>query len=257
MYQVDAFTGTLFRGNPAAVCLLREWLPDDTLLSIAAENKLSETAFCLGGEGQYGLRWFTPTMEIDLCGHATLAAAFVLCAVTGRERGPLLFRTMSGDLKVTRENERYILSLPRREGAACEAPDELTAGLGRQPREVLRAGNDYLAVFDSEAEVRSLEPAMEPLAKLPGALIVTAPAAAEELDFVSRVFAPAEGIPEDPVTGSAHCSLVPYWAKRLGAERFRAEQVSRRGGTLFCRDRGAQIEVAGEAVLYLTGEISI
>jgi predicted PhzF superfamily epimerase YddE/YHI9 len=257
VYQVDAFTDELFRGNPAAVCLPEEWPADELLLSVAAENNLSETAFCLGGGGEYELRWFSPTQEIDLCGHATLAASFVLCEVLGKEPGPLYFHTASGMLRAERAGTRYSLFFPPKEPAECRPPPELLEGLDPSPETVLRAGNDYLAVYREEAGIRSVQAGMEALAKLPGAVIVTAPAAAEGLDFVSRVFAPAEGIPEDPVTGSAHCVLVPYWSGRLGRDSFRAAQLSRRGGRLECRRAGDAIEISGQAVLYMEGTIRI
>ena len=257
IYQVDAFTDTLFRGNPAAVCLPDARLSEATMLAVAAENNLSETAFCVGKGGEYTLRWFSPTMEIDLCGHATLATAFVLCEVLGRERHGPVFRTASGELRTERSGDTYSLFLPRREAEACGTPPELLEGLGATPREVRRAGNDYLAVYERQEQIASLRPGMNALASLPGAVIATAPAAQEDADFVSRVFAPAEGIPEDPVTGSAHCTLVPYWRERLGGDRFRALQISSRGGRLLCRDRGERIEISGKAVLYMRGTIEL
>ncbi len=257
IYQVDAFTDTLFRGNPAAVCLPEASLSEETMLAIAAENKLSETAFCVRGSGGYTLRWFSPTMEIDLCGHATLATAFVLCEVLARERHGPTFHTASGELRTVRSGNTYSLYLPRREAETCEPPAALLEGLGTPPREVRRSGNDYLAVYERQEQVSSLSPVMSALAELPGAVIITAPAALRESDFVSRVFAPAEGIPEDPVTGSAHCTLVPYWRERLGGDYFRAHQISARGGRLFCWDRGERIEINGEAVLYMRGTIEL
>ncbi len=255
LFQIDAFTGRLFAGNPAAVCPLDQWLEDALLQAIAAENNLSETAYLVPRGAEYEIRWFTPTTEVDLCGHATLASAFVLCNFIEPSRREVTFLSKSGPLRVTREGELFSLDFPARKPVPCKTPDILPQALSRAPLELL-ASRDYLAVYDSEEEVRSLEPDMELLKDLDHfAVIVTAPG--RDSDFVSRFFAPAHGIPEDPVTGSAHCTLIPYWAKRLGKSKLHAFQVSSRGGELFCQDRGDRVLLSGRAVKYLEGTIEL
>jgi predicted PhzF superfamily epimerase YddE/YHI9 len=254
IYHVDAFADRVFAGNPAAVCPLERWLPEGTLLAIAAENNLSETAFLVPEGDGYHIRWFTPEMEVDLCGHATLASAQVVMETLRRGQGSVTFRSRSGDLLVTREGDLFFMVLPRHPPERCEPPLSLLRGLRRAPVQVLRS-RDYLAVFGAEEEVRALEPEMEPLRALDAeGIIATAPG--READFVSRYFAPRSGITEDPVTGSAHCALTPYWSVRLGKRELRALQVSRRGGELLCRDRGDAVVVAGRAVRYLEGTIA-
>ena len=256
MFQVDAFTAEVFGGNPAAVCVLGGWLEERLMQAIAAENNLSETAFLVRrGEG-YGLRWFTPRAEIDLAGHPTLAAAFVVFELLEPGRREVRFETeRSGVLTVRREGELLAMDFPSRPAAPCPAPGALAAGLGAEPLEVLRA-RDYLAVLPSEAAVRAVRPRFDLLESLdsPG-VIITAPG--DGADFVSRFFAPRHGVPEDPVTGSAHSTLIPYWAGRLGRKTLRALQVSERGGELFCEDRGERVGIAGRAALFLEGEIRI
>lgn len=256
LYQVDAFTDQLFQGNPAAVCPLETWLPDDTLQAIAAENNLAETAFLLPNSGEaYHLRWFTPTVEVDLCGHATLASAFVLWERLGFTGDRVAFDTMSGRLWVARKGDLIELDFPSRPPEPCQSPPELISALGSAPKEIL-AARDYLVVYNSEDEVRELKPDMRTLAQLDRfAVIATAPGAG--CDFVSRFFAPAQGIPEDPVTGSAHCTLTPYWSERLGKTNLQARQISPRGGELYCQDLGDRVAIAGRAVLYLEGTISL
>ncbi len=254
MCQVDAFTSRLFGGNPAAVCLLDEWLPDALMQAIAAENNLSETAFVVREGDGFAIRWFTPAVEVDLCGHATLASAHVLFAHEP-DLAEVRFSSQSGPLRVTRAGPRLQLDLPRRDGTPCPPEPRLADALGAQPRE-LHAARDLLAVFDSEDQVRALAPDMPLLATLDRfGFIVTAPG--RDCDFVSRYFAPREGVPEDPVTGSAHCTLVPYWAARLGKPELHARQVSRRGGELFCTLAGDRVLVAGEAVTFLEGTIEV
>ena len=254
-YQVDAFTSRLFGGNPAAVCPLESWLEDETLQAIAAENNLSETAFFVGGRGSYELRWFTPTVEVNLCGHATLASAFVVFRHLEPSLEAVSFRSKSGELRVTRSGDLLTLDFPAWRPSRCEAPEALIRGLGHAPREVW-ATEDYLAVYESEHEVRALQPAMDALGGLDRfAVIVTAPG--RRSDFVSRFFAPRQGIPEDPVTGRAHCTLVPYWASRLDKSRLHALQVSRRGGELFCEARGERVGIGGRAVQFLEGTIEV
>jgi len=261
IYQVDAFSRAPFGGNPAAVCPLERWLDDATLLAIAAENNLSETAFfCPAGRGDgdgadYALRWFTPAVEIDLCGHATLASAYVLFEHLERGRASVTFSSKSGPLTVTREGDLLALDFPARPAEPCEVPAGLGEALGAAPSAVLRS-RDVVAVFDDADVVRRLQPDIRAVAELDAhAVIVTAPGGGA--DFVSRFFGPRVGVPEDPVTGSAHCTLVPYWSRRLGKQRLHALQVSRRGGELFCEDRGERVAIAGRAALYLEGTITI
>jgi predicted PhzF superfamily epimerase YddE/YHI9 len=254
-YHVDAFAGSVFAGNPAGVCLLEEWLPDGTMLGIAAENNLSETAFLVEGRGHYELRWFTPVTEVDLCGHATLASAHVVFHHLGHDGPAVRFESKSGALRVAREGEVLVLDFPARPGERVETPDALRAGLGREPAEVYRA-RDYMAVFPTQAEVEALVPDME-LLKQVVSLGVIATAPGDAVDFVSRFFAPTVGIPEDPVTGSAHCTLIPYWSARLGKEALHARQVSARGGELYCRDAGERVHIGGRAVTYLVGAITL
>lgn len=254
-FQVDAFADEVFRGNPAGVCLLAAWLPDPTLQNIAAENHLSETAFLVARGSDYDLRWFTPSVEMDLCGHATLAAAFVLFTERGVGENAVRFHSRSGLLTVPRAGELLTLDFPARPAVPCAAPDALIRGLGAKPAAVLKS-RDYLAVFASEAEVRALKPDFAVLKTLDClGIIATAPGG--DCDFVSRFFAPAAGIDEDPVTGSAHCTLIPYWAQRLGKAKLFARQVSRRGGELSCELAGNRVHIGGKAVLYLSGEIEI
>lgn len=255
LYQIDAFTRGVFSGNPAAVCPLEKWLPDSILQNIAAENNLSETAFFIPQGEDYQLRWFTPTTEVDLCGHATLASGFVLFNKLNYIRERVRFDSRSGPLAVAREGNRLALDFPAWDVKPCPAPPELVKAFGRKPKEVLK-GNYYLAVFDSEEEVKKLNPDMAELLKL-GKTGIIASAPGKDVNFVSRFFVPAYGIPEDPVTGSSHCILTPYWSKRLGKTKLSARQVSARGGELFCEDKGERVKIAGEAVLYLEGEITI
>ena len=255
IYQIDAFTDQLFKGNPAAVCLLEFWPEDHILQSIAAENNLSETAFCLPRNEHYDLRWFTPRAEIDLCGHATLASAYVIMRYADSSLKKVSFETKSGILSVERENDLFAMDFPARPAASSQAPPELLKGLGMQPEEVFRS-RDYLVVFDKEAIVRDLLPDMRLLEQVDGTgVIVTAPG--DTIDFVSRFFAPKVGIPEDPVTGSSHCTLVPYWSERLGKSKLTAAQLSQRGGALVCEDRNGRVKIAGKAVTYLEGMINI
>ena len=255
IYQVDAFADRVFRGNPAAVCPLETWLPDATMQAIAAENNLSETAFFVREGSDYALRWFTPAVEVDLCGHATLASGYVVMRFLEPQRESVSFRTAkAGTLTVTRRADMLVMDFPTRPAVPAAAPPGLFAALGGTPREVLRA-RDHLVVYGSADEIAALAPDLAALAKVDcWAVIVTAPGD-NGVDFVSRFFAPAQGILEDPVTGSAHCTLVPYWANRLGKTEFEARQLSRRGGALSCALDGDRVSIAGKAVLYLEGRI--
>ena len=255
LFQIDAFTNHLFGGNPAAVVLLENWLPDKILAAIAAENNLAETAFIILKSEEIPLRWFTPTVEIDLCGHATLAAAHVLFRYFTPLANQVTFSTRSGNLVVTRNSERLTLDFPARPGAPVEVTEDLVAALGIRPKEAFLA-RDLLAIFDCESEIQNLQPDFLRIATLDAfAVIVSAPG--ETVDFVSRFFAPRAGIPEDPVTGSAHCTLVPYWATRLGKSDLTARQLSARRGELNCRLAGDRVFMSGGAVEYLHGEIDV
>ena len=252
-FQIDAFASQVFMGNPAAVVPLDVWLSDAVMQAIAGENNLSETAFFVPAEEGFHLRWFTPLAEVGLCGHATLASAHVLFEVLGYDKPAIQFATRSGTLVVERRDDFLAMSLPSMPPKPCSPPPELIEGLGQQPVEVL-ASDDYVAVFDSEAVVRSLSPNLARLSALElRGVSVTAPGS--DVDFVSRFFAPKLGIPEDPVTGSAHCELAPYWAARLGKESLTAQQVSKRGGDLICEVSGDRVVLLGQAVMFMTGEI--
>ena len=272
VYQVDAFTDRLFAGNPAGVMLLDDFLPDETLQAIAAENNLAETAFAVRtGEGAFRLRWFTPAAEVPLCGHATLATAHVLWTEEEERAERLVFDTASGPLLVTRAEQGYTLDLPADPPVPVAAPEGLVEALGAEPEAVL-AGQYLMAVFASDAAVRALDPDMRALksvrlkrgrgaaedcviATAPGEVVATASGGG--YDFVSRFFAPTVGIDEDPVTGSAHCMLTPYWSSRLGKARLSAFQASARGGELACELAGDRVRLTGSAVTYLRGALRL
>jgi PhzF family phenazine biosynthesis protein len=256
IFQVDAFADRVFAGNPAAVVPLREWLPAERMQGIALENNLSETAFLVGGDGAYGIRWFTPTVEVDLCGHATLAAAFVACTVLEPGRARVVFRSARhGDLPVDREGDLWRLEFPSHPPRPVPAPPGLAEALGASPAATL-AATQLVAVFGDEEQVRGLRPDIPRVDRLPfHGVVATAPG--RDCDFVSRYFVPQSGVPEDPVTGATHCVLAPYWGGRLGKDRLRARQVSRRGGELLCDLRRDRVGIAGRAVLYLEGRIRV
>ncbi len=256
IYQIDAFADRPFAGNPAAVCPLDDWLPDEVLQGIALENNLSETAFLVRqGENGYRLRWFTPALEVPLCGHATLASAYLVLNRLRPGEASVAFDTLSGRLVVTREGELLRMDLPANPPRPIEPPDGLVAALGRTPVEIQQASY-FMAVYESEAEIAALTPNVGALGQIgPGNVIVTAPGA--EVDFVSRFFAPGSGIPEDPVTGSAHCTLVPYWAARLGRDRLEARQISARGGRLVCELAGERVHLSGACAFYMEGTIEL
>ena len=258
LYQIDAFADRLFAGNPAAVVPLEEWLPETVMQAIAAENNLAETAFFRREGADYALRWFTPTVEVELCGHATLASAHVIFRFLEPGREAVRFRTLkAGMLGVTRHGEALALDFPSYPPEPCALPPELPAALGANPVELHRHGQRYLAVFAAAEDVAALAPDFARLRRQGhGDLIATAPGS-DGVDFVSRFFAPAHGIDEDPVTGSAHCVLAPYWGKRLGKERLEARQISRRGGALTCTLSGERVAISGRCVLYLEGWITV
>jgi PhzF family phenazine biosynthesis protein len=259
-YQVDAFAPARFQGNPAAVVLLDGWLDDRQLQAIAAENNLSETAFLVpaeSGVADYELRWFTPTVEVDLCGHATLASGFVVLNVLAGDRDNVTFSSRSGRLAVAREGDLYTLDFPANPPEPAEEQlDDVAAALGARPAELHRGGRFWLAVFEQARTVAGLKPDMAKVAALgDGGVIATAPGA--EVDVVSRYFAPASGIDEDPVTGSAHTVLTPYWTDRLGKRELRARQISARGGELLCRMNGDRVAIGGRCQLVIEGRLHV
>jgi PhzF family phenazine biosynthesis protein len=262
IYQVDAFTSEVFAGNPAAICPLEGWLEDRVLQDIAAENNLSETAFFAREGDAYRLRWFTPQCELDLCGHATLASAFVLLNILEPQNASIRFKTRSGLLTVSQDGDLISMDFPSLPPWKCQNPPEKLArgfpvveGSGG-PTDIFQTNNKYLVIYGSEEQVRNATPNFEVLKELhPLSVCITAPG--ERSDFVSRYFVPSYGIPEDPVTGSTHSSLVPYWAGRLHKEKFHARQLSKREGDLWCELKGERVILKGKAVLYLTGSISI
>ena len=258
IYQVAAFANEVFSGNPAAVCPLENWIDADLMQSIAGENNLSETAFFVPNTDKlrtYELRWFTPVMEVDLCGHATLASAYVIFKFLTPSCDSIRFNTRSGLIEVVRRDELFFLNLPVFIGSEVECPNNLFLGLGAMPTEVIE-GPNYVAVFDAEEQVLEIEPNFERLSQLhPRGVIVTAPS--HKYDFVSRFFGPSFGVPEDPVTGSAHCMLAPLWSEKLQRKVLRGRQMSVRGGNLACEMRGNRVEVGGNAVLFLRGVIQV
>jgi PhzF family phenazine biosynthesis protein len=257
LYQIDAFTDRLFAGNPAAICLLEDWLDDPLLQAIALENNLSETAFLVRRGDDYELRWFTPTVEVDLCGHATLASAHLVLDHLEPGRRSVSFSTRkAGVLTVERQDGWLAMDFPARPPTPSLSLDSLDRALGCRPSQVLKA-RDLVAVFEDAKTVQGLRPDFAAVAALEcWALIVTAPGE-DGIDFVSRFFAPGHGVPEDPVTGSAHCTLVPYWAKRLGKTELTARQLSARGGALRCRLENDRVIIAGQATLYLEGRVHL
>ncbi len=258
LFQIDAFTNKLFSGNPAAVCISDQWLPEDLMQSIANENNLAETAFVVLSVNDFEIRWFTPTTEVDLCGHATLASAFVLFNILGYSDSTIRFHSpRSGLLLVKKEDEMLYLDFPTDSLDAINNYSEIIeACIGIRPIEVFKGKTDYLAIIDSESSLKSLLPDFKSISKLNArGLIVTAKGG--KVDFVSRFFAPQSGIDEDPVTGSAHTSLIPIWANKLGKNKFIANQLSKRGGELFCEFKNDRCLIGGNAKLYLTGEIKL
>jgi PhzF family phenazine biosynthesis protein len=254
MYQVDAFTDTLFRGNPAAVCPLREWLPDSLMQQVAMENNLSETAFFVPEGRRFVIRWFTPTLEVDLCGHATLASAYVIFRFMRPDADAIEFDSRSGVLGVSRAGELLTLDFPVDIVSRTPPREDLAQALGGWPLEFHRGRTDYFLVYGSQEDIETMTPDFTMLAQVPTrGIIVTA--RGRDADFVSRFFAPQSGVPEDSVTGSAHTSLTPYWAARLGKSDLTAIQLSPRRGWLRCSMAGDRVRISGQARLYLTGEI--
>ncbi len=258
IYQVDAFTTQRFAGNPAAIIPLESFLPNATLQAIAQENNLAETAYLVRANGNYNLRWFTPGTEVPLCGHATLASAAVVMERLEPTRIEVVFHSASGPLTVKKNGAGYVMDFPTRPSSPIPTPPGLAEALGARPLEVTENDFNYLALLESEKVLRSIKPDMAALIRIgKGGVIVTATSNDDSYDFVSRYFAPVKGIPEDPVTGSAHCMLAPFWAQRLGKTDFTAFQASPRGGKVLCRLHGDRTELEGECVFYLEGEVEI
>jgi PhzF family phenazine biosynthesis protein len=255
LYQIDAFTDTIFGGNPACVVPLEAWLPDEVLLKIAKENAVAETAFFVDKGERIQLRWFTPEIEMDLCGHATLATAHCLKKILHYQQDTIAFETLSGVLNVKAEEELYHLDFPARMPVPASLPEIIQKSLNIQPIEVLKS-RDYVLVYQNEQEVRNIKVDRQTFDQInlaPGGVIVTAKG--QECDFVSRFFTPQASILEDPVTGSAHCSLIPFWAERLGKKTLSALQLSDRIGKLFCKDEGERVIISGQAKTYSIGKL--
>ena len=255
IYQIDAFASKLFEGNPAAVSPLDEWLPDEIMQSIAKENNLSETAFFVPKCHGFHIRWFTPASEVNLCGHATLAAAYVLFNILGYKKDKIEFYSKSGMLSVTKNNERIVMDFPAQPPVPCDMPKEIVKAFDIAPIECLRS-EDFIVVFDREIDIESVNPDFGQLTKLDlRGVIITAKST--RYDFVARFFAPKYGIPEDPVTGSAYTQLAPYWASKIGSKRFSVKQVSARGGELTCEVVDDRVLISGKAIKYMDGKIEI
>lgn len=256
IYQIDAFTEKQFSGNPAAVCPLEKWLDNSVLQNIAAENNLPETAFFVDKGDYYELRWFTPETEIDLCGHATLASAYVINKYLHYSKKKIVFQSQSGKLEVEIDDELLSMYFPSRPAVPVQTPESLVEGLGIVPLDVMKS-RDFLVIYENQEQIETLKPDLNTLKELDGfGIIVTAPG--KEVDFVSRFFAPGAGISEDPVTGSSHCTLIPYWSERLGQKDMIARQLSSRGGKLYCSMlENNMVKISGSAVSYLEGYINI
>ena len=256
IYQVDAFTSKLFGGNPAAICPLDEWLPDEVMQNIALENNLAETAFIVKESAHYHIRWFTPAVEVDLCGHATLGAAHVLFNHENFNGENIVFHSRSGKLIVTKQGDELTLDFPADVMNEVPVTAQLTAGFAEKPLQAFRGKTDFMLVFENEKQIATMVPDLGKISELEArGVIVTAQG--NEVDFVSRFFAPQSGIDEDPVTGSAHTSLAPYWSGRLGKQTLSAVQLSKRKGFLTCTIAGDRVQISGKACLYLTGEIFV
>lgn len=257
IFQVDAFTDKLFSGNPAAVCLLKSWISDEKMQLIATENNLAETAFIVAKNNDFEIRWFTPKVEVDLCGHATLAAAYVLFYCQAYKQEEIIFHSpRSGELRVSLQDKILLLNFPTDTVNPCDEFLQIKKCIPVQAIEIYKGKTDYIAIVSTEQEVRELHPDLNEISKLKArGLIVTAKG--DDVDFVSRFFAPQSGIDEDPVTGSAHTSLIPIWSEKLNKKEMVACQLSERGGRLYCINQGERSLIGGEAKLYMTGEINI
>ncbi len=257
IYQIDAFTNKVFGGNPACVIPLKNWLPDDLLLNITKENAVAETAFFVDKGDKIHLRWFTPEIEMDLCGHATLATAHCLKTILNYQKSEIIFKTLSGDITVLMRDDFYFLDFPSRMPLIAKLPDIIKKSLNIQPSEVYKS-RDYVLVYDSEDDVKNIKInrlMFDQINLDPGGVIITSKG--HTCDFVSRFFTPQASILEDPVTGSAHCSLIPFWARRLKKNKLSAKQISERGGTLYCQDKGNRVVISGQAKTYSTGTLSL
>lgn len=256
IYQLDAFTSTVFAGNPAAVVPLTEWISDELMQKIAAENNLAETAFYVAEGEQFHIRWFTPTVEVNLCGHATLATAYTIFEYANYPKSLIEFTSKSGILRVEKKGDLLELDFPVDVPVPAETPQEYFEGLGIKPIETLKGISDYFLVFENESQIKAIKPDFKTIAKVPcRGVIVTAKG--DEVDFVSRFFGPQSGIDEDPVTGSAHTTLTPFWATKLGKNTLSAKQISARGGELTCTLAGDRVKIAGKVAPYLKGEIFV
>lgn len=256
IYQIDAFTERLFGGNPAAVVPLEKWLPDSLMQKIAMENNLSETAFFIVSGEKFHIRWFTPATEVNLCGHATLASAHVIFNHLNYNNKEMEFKSRSGILKVKNENGLIVLNFPASYLNEIDIPENMEQAFGLKPEKYFEGTEDNMLVFNDEDEIKNLQPDFSYIKTLgTRGIIVTAPS--EEFDFVSRFFAPQQGIDEDPVTGSAHTMLIPYWSARLGKQHLKAKQISARGGILYCTFLGERVEIGGKAITYFAGNISV
>jgi PhzF family phenazine biosynthesis protein len=254
IYIIDAFASKPFSGNPAGVCLLNEWLPENVMQNIAMENNQAETAFVIPSKEDFHIRWFTPTVEVDLCGHATLASAFAMFNFTDYKRNEILFQSRSGILKVRRDGELLALNFPTDNFVTSSLGSSILESIGKTD-EIYKGKTDYMVVLKSQRDVEMIDPDFAAITKADArGVIVTAPG--DDCDFVSRFFAPQSGVNEDPVTGSAHTTLTPFWSKRLNKKEMKARQISKRGGELFVKDLGDRTEIAGKARLYLKGEIA-
>ena len=258
LYQIDAFTDTPFKGNPAAVCILEDWLEETLMQKIAMENNLAETAFVVKKDNKYEIRWFTPEVEVDLCGHATLASAYVLFNYYNTSSDVISFHSPhSGPLTVEKRADGYMtMDFPTDELSKKEPLAELTEALGKASLETFKGKTDYLLIFDSQGDIEALQPDFLKLSTVEARGVIVS-ARGDEVDFVSRFFAPQSGIIEDPVTGSAHTSLTPYWSKVLSKTRLTAKQLSPRGGDLLCEFLGDRVKITGQAAAYLIGEINL
>ena len=256
IYQIDAFTDTAFSGNPAAVVPLKEWLPDEVMQKIAMENNLSETAFFVPSENGHHIRWFTPLTEVNLCGHATLATSHVLFNHLNYKGKEITFESKSGELKVRKENDFIVLDFPTSILLEIDFPENAEKAFGKMPVKCLKGREDMMFVFKDDKDIQNLKPDLQYLKTLDARGII-ATAASEKYDFVSRFFAPIEGIDEDPVTGSAHTMLIPYWSVKLGKNKMLAKQISPRGGIIQCKHIGDRVEIGGQAITYMTGKIEI
>jgi PhzF family phenazine biosynthesis protein len=255
LFQIDAFASELFEGNPAAVCPLDKWLPDETMQSIAAENNLSETAFFVPKGNGFHIRWFTPLNEVNLCGHATLATGYVLFNILGYKKDKIEFESKSGMLAVTQDSGWLVMDFPAQPPVPCDIPKEIVEAFNTAPVECLKS-EDFIVVFEREIDIESANPDFEPLKKLDlRGVIITAKST--RYDFVARFFAPKYGIPEDPVTGSAYTQLAPYWASKIGSKKFSVKQLSARGGELSCEIVDDRVFIFGKAMKYLEGKINI